>query len=294
MKDLGEADIILGIKILRKNNELFFTQSHYVEKILKRYGHFCHKPASTPIDPSIKLVKNIGRTISQLEYASIIGSLMYAMHCTRPDIAYAVGMLCRFTSNPSSEHWKAISRVLRYLKGTMDYGLHYQGSPPILEGFSDATWNNVEIKSKSTTGWIFTLGGAAVSWRSKKQSMASDSSMLSELIALADAAKEAEWLKNLLVDIPLWKKPSPAVMINCVNKATIYRVENKTYNGKSRHVSLRHQSLRQLLKSGVITVDYVESNKNLADPLTKGVGNEMIYKTSKRMGLRSVNDVDHV
>ena len=141
MKDLGVADVILGIKILRKNNELFFTQSHYVEKILKRYGHFCHKPAPTPIDPSIKLVKNIGRTISQLEYASIIGSLMYAMHCTRPDIAYAVGMLCRFTSNPSSEHWKAISRVLRYLKGTMDYGLHYQGSPPILEGFSDATWN---------------------------------------------------------------------------------------------------------------------------------------------------------
>ena len=120
---------------------------------------------------------------------------MYAMHFTRPDIAYAVGMLCRFTSNQSNEHWKAISRVLRYLKGIMDYGLYFQGSPPILEGFGDVTWNNVEIKSKSTTEWIFTLGGAAVSWRSKKQSMASDSSMLSELIALADAAKETEWLR---------------------------------------------------------------------------------------------------
>ena len=89
-----------------------------------------------------------------------------------------------------------------------------------------------------------------------------------ELIALVDASKEAEWLKNLLVDIPLWKNPSPAILINCDNKATIYRVENKTYNGKSRHVSLRHQSIRQLLKHGVITVDYIESSKNLAYPLT--------------------------
>jgi hypothetical protein len=287
MKDLGKANVILGIKIIRKDGCISLNQSHYVENILKRYGHMDKKPASTPIDPSIKLMKNTGRSYDQIQYASVIGSLMYAMHCTRPDIAYAVGILCRFTSNPGKEHWNAVSRVLRYLKGTIDYGLHYQGFPAVLEGYSDASWNNIESNSKSTTGWIFTLGGATVSWCSKKQTCVSDSTMLAEFIALANASKEAEWLRNLLIDIPLWEKPSPAVMIYCDSKATLYSVANKTYNGKQRHLSLRHQSLRGLLKQGVITVEYVESKNNLADPLTKGLTREMIAKTSKGMGLRS-------
>ena len=126
MKDLGEADVSLGIKIIRKEGELLLTQSHYIEKFLQKYGHYDDKPAPTPLDPSIKLEKNTGRTISQLEYSSVIGSLMYAMHCTRPDIAHAISMLCRFTSNPGFEHWKAISRVLAYLKGTIEYGLSYK------------------------------------------------------------------------------------------------------------------------------------------------------------------------
>jgi len=215
---------------------------------------------------------------------------MYAMHCTRPDIAHAISILCRFTSNPGFEHWKAISRVLAYLKGTIEYGLSYKGYPSVIEGYSDATWNNVESKSKSTTGWIFTLGGAAVSWASKKQTCISDSTMLSELIALADACKEAEWLRNLLMEIRLWKKPSAAVLINCDNQATIYNVSNNTYNGKSRHVSLRHQMVRQLLKRGVITVDYIEMKKNLADPLTKSLPKAMVSIKSKEMGLWSVNE----
>ena len=288
MKDLGEADVILGIKIVRKDNSLALSQSHYIEKVLKRYNHFELKPAATPVDPSIKLMKNTGRAMDQLKYASIIGSLMYAMHCTRPDIAYAVSVLCRFTSNPGQEHWNAISRVLRYLKRTLDYGLHYVGYPSVLEGYSDSSWNNLESKSKSTTGWIFTLGGAAISWGSKKQTCVSDSTMQSEFIALADACKEAEWLRNVLYDIPLWKKPSPSIMISCDNQATIYKVSNKTYNGKSRHISLRHQIIRKLLKEGVITVDYIKTNKNLADPLTKGLVREMIYITSKGMRLRSI------
>ena len=111
-----------------------------------------------------------------------------------------------------------------------------------------------------------------------------------ELIALADACKEVEWLRNLLMEIPLWSKPSPAVLINCDNQATIYNVSNKTYNGKSRHVSLRHHMVRQLLKSGVITVDYIETKKNLADPLTKSLPKAMVSIKSKEMGLRSVNE----
>lgn len=100
--------------------------------------------------------------------------------------------------------------------------------------------------------------------------------MLAELIALADSSKEVEWLRNLTMDVPLCKKPIPAITINCDNQGTMYKISSKSYNGKSRHISLRHQYMRQLLKSGVIVVDYVESTMNLVDPLMKGLPREMI------------------
>lgn len=139
MKDLGEADIILSIEIIRDNDRLCLSQSHYIEKILKRFDMFDVCPVSNPMDISLKLFPNHGKPHAQLDYSKIIGSLMYAMTCTSPDIAYSVAKLSRFTSNPGSIYWLAIKRVLRYLKGTIDYGIVYSGKPPVLEGYSDAT-----------------------------------------------------------------------------------------------------------------------------------------------------------
>ena len=129
MKDMGEANVILGIKILRDKDGITLTQSHYIEKILKKFNHSDCNPTSTPFDPSIKLIKNEGEPLSKLEYAKVIGCFMYAMTCTRPDIAFAVGKLSRYTSNPSNLHWHAINRVLKYLKKTMSYGINYSGYP---------------------------------------------------------------------------------------------------------------------------------------------------------------------
>ncbi|CAJ2637004.1 unnamed protein product [Trifolium pratense] len=197
MKDLGEASVILGIKITRSEKGISLDQSHYVEKILKKYGYFNCKPACTPYDPSVKLFKNTGDSVRQTEYASIIGSLRYATDCTRPDIAYVVGLLCRFTSRPSDEHWHAIERVMRYLKRTMNLGLHYQRFPAVLEGYSDADWNTLSDDSKATSGFIFSIAGGAVSWKSKKQTILAQSTMESEMIALATASEEASWLRCL-------------------------------------------------------------------------------------------------
>ena len=105
--------------------------------------------------------------------------------------------------------------------------------------------------------------------------------MQAELIALSAACNEAEWLRNLLIDIPFWKKPCPAVKINCDNQAALYVTQNKTYNGKSRHISLRHNSVRQLIKRGIVTPDYIQSKLNLADPLTKELSNSMLFSTFK-------------
>jgi hypothetical protein len=104
MKDLGIADVILGIRIVRNENELVLNQSHYIEKVLKRFNQFDCKPVCTPFDASMKLYHNIGRAVNQLEYARVIGCLMYAMTCTTPDIAYAMGKMSRYISNPSHIH----------------------------------------------------------------------------------------------------------------------------------------------------------------------------------------------
>ncbi|XP_074314390.1 secreted RxLR effector protein 161-like [Silene latifolia] len=137
------------------------------------------------------------------------------MTITRPDIAFAVGKLCRYTSNPSLEHWVAVKRVLRYLKQTMDYGLNYVGFPLVLIGYSDASWiTNMEDYS-STSGWVFLLGGGAISWASKKQTCITSATMESEFIALAAAGKVAEWLRNLVYRIPVWPRPIPHISIHC-------------------------------------------------------------------------------
>nr|GEV26859.1 hypothetical protein [Tanacetum cinerariifolium] len=191
MKDMGEADAILGIKIKRENKGIVITQSHYIEKILNKFNHEDCSPVSTPTDPVEKLKTNTGKLVDQLEYSRAIGCLMYAMTSTRPNIAYVVGRLSRFTSNPSRQHWKAITRVFKYLRGTKDYGLSYVGYPSVLEGYSDASCINHVEDSASTSGWVFLLGGCVISWAFKKQTCITSSTMEYEFVALATAGKEA-------------------------------------------------------------------------------------------------------
>ncbi|CAM8928284.1 unnamed protein product [Rhodiola kirilowii] len=286
MKDMGEAEVILGIRIEKVKGGLALTQSHYIEKVLKKYKYLdCH-PVNTPFESSKHLLSNKGAPVSQLEYSRVIGSLMYVMTSTRPDIAFAVGKLSRYTSNPSKDHWQAVHRVLRYLKGTMNLGLVYSEFPSVIEGYSDASWISNEEDHSSTSGWVFLLGGGAISWASKKQTCISCSTMESEFIALAAASKEAEWLKNMIHEIPLCERPISPILIHCDSAAALAKVYSHVYNGKSRHLGVRHSAVRELITHGVISVDFVKSQQNLADHLTKGLVRELINKSVKGMGLK--------
>ncbi|GJS79708.1 zinc finger, CCHC-type containing protein [Tanacetum coccineum] len=133
IKDMGEADVILGIRIKHESNRITISQSHYIEKVLKKFNYFDCTPVSTPMDTSEKLMPNNDQVVSQLEYFRVTGCLIYALTCTRPDIAFAVGKLSMYTSNPGTQHWQAIHRVLKYLKKPMDYRLTYTGYPSVLE-----------------------------------------------------------------------------------------------------------------------------------------------------------------
>nr|GEX21004.1 zinc finger, CCHC-type [Tanacetum cinerariifolium] len=191
----------------------FSMKSHYIEKILKKFNREDCSPVSTPMDPVEKFKPNTRKPVDQLEYSRAIGCLMYAVTSTRPDIAYIVGRLSRFTSNPSRQDWKAITKVFKYLRGTKDYGLSYVGYPLVLKGYLDATWINHVEDSASTSGWVFLLEGGAISWASKKQTCITSSTMESEFVALAAAGKEAEWLRNLIHEISILPKPIAPISI---------------------------------------------------------------------------------
>ena len=268
MKDVGLADVILRIKILRISDGLILSQSHYVVNILGKFDKDNYEIARTPDDITIHLSKNKGESVFQVEYSRVIGNLMYLMSCTRPDIAYLVSKLSSYPSNPRAKHYQGIMRVLKYLRFTRDYGLHYTRYHDVLDGYSDANWiSNVKDK-KSHSGYVFTLGGASVSWKSSKQTVYCQiprSTMESEFIALEKCGKEVEWLCYFLEDIPRWPKPMPPICIHCGSQSTIGRAQNSMYNGNSRHILRRHDTIKQLLSIGVIFLDYVKSKDNIVD-----------------------------
>ncbi|KAE8670806.1 hypothetical protein F3Y22_tig00112079pilonHSYRG00011 [Hibiscus syriacus] len=231
MTYLGEVDVILGVEVTKTEKGFSLCQAHYIDKVLKKFDSFDVVPVRTPYDPSIHLVKNKGSSVSQTEYAKLIGSLMFLMNYTRPDIAYAVSRLSRYTHNPSGEHWIALKRLLKYLKGTLDWKLEFAGFPAVLEGYCDANWVSDNDEVSSTSGYVFTLGGAAISWKSSKQTCIARSTM------------------------ELWGRPTLSISLLCDSQAAICVAKNQAYNGKKRHIRIRHESVRHLIKNGVLSLE---------------------------------------
>ena len=176
MKDLGPTQHILGMKIVRERikRKLWLSQEKYIERVLERFNIKSVKPVSTPLASHLKLSKQMCPTtkvekegMAKVPYSSAVGSLMYAMMCTRPDIAHAIGVVSRFLENPGKEHWEAVKWILGYLRGTTRDCMCFKGSDPILKGYTNADMAGDLDNRKSTTGYLFTFSGGAISWKSK-------------------------------------------------------------------------------------------------------------------------------
>nr|GFA35189.1 zinc finger, CCHC-type [Tanacetum cinerariifolium] len=157
----------------------------------------------------------------------------------------------------------------------MDYRLIYTGYPLVLEGYTDASLTSNAEDNLCTSGWA-----------SKKQTCIIGSTMKSKFVALAAAGKEAKWLKNLLLEIPIWSKPIAPISIRCDSAATLAKAYSQMYNGKSRHLGVKHSMIRELITNGVVSIEFVRSQQNLADHLTKGLDKDLVFKSAKGMGLK--------
>ena len=210
MKDLGEANYILGIKLLRdrKNKMLSLSQDLYIDKILARFSMENSKKGTLPFRHGVHLSKEQSpKTLEQKErmsripFASVVGSLIYAMLCTRLDICYAVGIVSRYQSDPREEHWIAVKHILKYLRRIRDYMLVYSSGSLETIGYTDSDFQWDIDSRKSTSGYVFTLNGGAICWRSVKQTCVADSTTEAEYVAASEAAKEVVWLKKFLMDL---------------------------------------------------------------------------------------------
>jgi hypothetical protein len=220
-------------------------------------------------------------------YASALGSLMYAMLFTRPDLCYAVGLLSRYQKNPGIEHWKQIKHALRYVKATLDYSLCFNQKDLQLQGYTDADWQGDPDDRKSTSGYLFTIAGGAISWRSKKQDSVAMSSMEAEYIAASEAAKEAVWLKEFLSTLKIIDSARKPVMVYCDNQAAIKVSRDPRFHSKSKHIEGRYHYIRDVInRLKLVSLEFLPSVDMVADPLTKPLSQVVFGKHVKAMGLR--------
>ena len=274
MKDLGTLHFFLGVKVVQDplTRVIWIGQPSYTEKILQQYEMLDCKEVATPVNPDLKLLaaENQTEVVNQQQYQAIVGSLLYLSTRTRPDIAYAVGRVARFCAEPTQRHWVVVKRILRYLKGTNNHGLSYKGdNEGEITGYSDADWGGDTGDKKSTSGYVFVQAGAAVSWKSRKQTCVALSTAEAEYVALSAAVQESLWLQQLMSDI--LNKSVRLMTLQEDNKSTIALAKNQHTHGRTKHIDIKYHFIRDMVESGRIKLQYCPSESMIADIFTKGL-----------------------
>ena len=291
MKDLGAASEFLGIQIYRDrpNRKLHITQSSYIDKILERFGMADANPMSTPMEVSSFKISSSNTDPEErahnVPYRQAIGSLMYLMIGTRPDIGFAVGKLSQYCEQPLKSHWSSIKRVLRYIKGTRNLGITYSASESLNPiGYVDSDWAGCLETRKSTEGMVFLLAGGAVFWRSKKQTVIATSSCEAEYIASCSAAKTAIWLARLLSGM-LGQSCSDPITVHVDNQGSIAMAHNESVNARNKHIDIRYHFVREAVRTKQVILSHCPGTEQAADPLTKPLSRIKFKELCSKIGL---------
>ena len=221
-------------------------------------------------------------------YASAMGSIMYAMLCTRPDVAHALGVASRYQSDPGPAHWGAAKTILKYLRKTQDLFLVYGAKELVIEGFTDSSFQSDVDDFKSTSGYVFLLNGGAVTWKSNKQATVADSTTEAEYIAASEAAKEGVWIKNFVQELGVVPSCAQPIVVFCDNNGAIAQAKEPRSHQRSKHIQRRYHLIRDIIDRGDVKMERVASAENVADPLTKALPRSVFVSHRERMGLKHV------
>ncbi|KAL4011215.1 hypothetical protein IC575_028264 [Cucumis melo] len=323
MKDLGDAQYVLGIQIVRnrKNRTLAMSQASYMDKMLStykmqnskkgllsyRYGIHLSKeqcpktPQEVEDTRKISYASTLGslmyamlctKTPQEVEdtrkvpYASALGSLMYAMLCTRPDICFLVGMVRRYQSNLGCDHWTTVKNILKYLKRIKDYMLVYSTKDLILARYTDSDFQTDKDAKNSTSGSVFTLNGGAVVWRSVKQTCIADSTMEVEYVAACKAAKKAVWLRKFLTDLEIVPNMHLPITLYCNNNGAVVNSRELRSHKQEKHIERKYHLIKEIVHRGDVVVTQISSEQNIVDPFTKGLMDKVFEGHLQNLGLR--------
>lgn len=299
MEDLGIAQMVVGIEITRQNDHSYsLTQKRFAETILERFGMSDVKPASTPLTPNLKLYRASDEEVESfarlnLNYRSAVGSLMYLSQCTWPDLAHAVGVLSQHLDRPSLQHWNAALQVFCYVKGTVSLGITYDckvtNRVSGLKSFDlpvshcDADWAGDKSTRRSTTGYVFTLAGGALSWKSRLQPTVALSSTEAEYRAVTEAGQELLWLRRMMDAFGC--HDSDPTILQSDNLGAIHLSSKSIFHGRTKHIEIQHHWIREIVKQGDIKLQHCPTEEMVADLLTKPLGKRQFLKLRSKLGM---------
>ena len=274
-RDLGAAKEYLGMEIRedRSSGSLIVDQVKYLDKILKRFDMQDANPANTPLPEKYEPMASTGKSNPRLrsQYQLVIGSLLYLMLGTRPDIAFAVIKMSQFSANPTEDHLNHAKYIFRYLRGNRNYGIEYKRSSSLkVEAYSDADWASDKNDRKSCTGFFVLFNASPVSWVSRKQKTVATSATEAEYMSLSDASKQVCWATTLLKELTVI---IPPVILYGDNMGSIFLAQNPAQERRTKHIDIRYHFIRECVQERkVLELRHVPTDKQLADVLTKSLG----------------------
>ena len=269
VKDMGELHHFLGMRVKQGSGYIWIGQDSYTKSILEKFNMAKCRSTSTPMDPGaiLEKAKPSDPRFDQSLYQAAIGSLLYLAIYTRPDIAYAVGKLAQYCSDPTVCHWKAIKHLLRYLQGTPNFGIKYTNDSNDMTAYADADFGGDRDDRKSTSGFVIMKNNGPISWKSKKQTVTAQSTAEAELIALNLASRETAWFRLLMNE--LGKPTNGPVKIFEDNQSAIAICKNPMNHQATKHVAIKLGFTTGELEAERIEIDYIPTDKQLADIFTK-------------------------
>lgn len=297
LSDLGEVHHLLSLQVTRNLDHGWFriTQALYITQKLAEFGFLASKPVSTPLAPGTHLSaadcpSSSAETalIAAFPYANAVGSLKWASLCTRPDLSFTVNVLAQCMHNPGDAHIRACKHVFRYLRGTIDHYLEYRRTstvPRPLYGFSDADWAGEVDQRRSTSGYVFLLSTGAISWSSTRQKTTALSSTEAEYVAMATAASELLWLRQLLHDLHCTDTLQTPTRVYCDNQSALALVTTTRFHSRTKHISIRYHFIRQLVAQHKADFTYCPTEKMHADIFTKSLTGPKLAQHLPMLGL---------